>query len=144
MFLNPVNRGKLRWNHAVQIDWCDNGKKLQRPIFFYSPVAGIGGSLVPRTGAVSSPVQRHESLTVFSFSLFRCSNRWQVLSCFRKWGPATATPPADSGKFRASTKCKSSRVLRSPRLPPLFTAISTPLSLLGALPSGDGSLLHDD
>lgn len=104
----------------------------------------MGGSLVPRTGGVGSPVQRHESLTVLSVSLFRCSNRWQVLSCFRTWAPATATPPADSPQPRGSRRGRSSGGLRSARLPPLFTAVSTPLSWLAALPSGDGSLLHDD
>lgn len=38
----------------------------------------------------------------------------------------------------------SSCALRSPKLPPLCIAISTPLSLLLVLPRGDGSLLHEE
>lgn len=64
-----------------------------------------------------------------------------VVKCLR-----SCRPPVE-GAARAEVSAPgdgSSRAVRSPRLPGPVPGISTPLSLLGALPRGEGSLLQDD
>lgn len=87
------------------------------------------------------PAHEQESLSDLSFSFLSCSNRCMVVMCLRSW-----RPPAE-GAARAEVSAPggvSSSAVRSPRLPGPVPGISTPLSLLGALPSGEGSLLQED
>lgn len=116
----------------------------------YLPTAGIGGSFMllrwPCGGCGPELTQGQESLTVFSLSFLMFSS----LMVTPLPGPVaflncSPTPPCcpPAGTVE-STMGHSSCVLRSPKLPPLCMAISTPLSLLLALLRGDGSLLHDE
>ena len=113
------------------------------------PTAGIGGSFVllrwPCSGCGAELPQGQESLTVVSLSCLMFSSLivtpppWPTLVLI--WSPTPARcPPMGTVE---STMGPSSCV-RSPKLPPLCRAISTPLSLLLALLRGDGSLLHDE
>lgn len=89
----------------------------------------------------AGPAHEQESLSDLSFSLLSCSNRCMVVPCLR-----SCRPPVE-GAARAGASAPggvSSSAVRSPRLPGPVPGISTPLSLLGALPRGEGSLLQDD
>lgn len=89
----------------------------------------------------AGPAQEQESLSDLSFSFLSCSNRCMAVMCLR-----SCRPPAE-GAASAEASAPggvSSRAVRSPRLPGPVPGISTPLSLLGALPRGEGSLLQDD
>lgn len=102
----------------------------------HSPLPGRGGSLVFRVCG-AGPAHEQESLSDLSFSFLSCSSRCMAVRCWR-----SCRPPAE-GLARAEASAPggvSSRAVRSPRLP----GMSTPLSLLGALPKGEGSLLQDD
>lgn len=106
----------------------------------HSPLAGRGGSLEFRVCG-AGPAHEQESLSDLSFSLLSCSNRCTVVMCLR-----SCRPPAE-GVARAEASAPgggSSRAVRSARLPGPVPGISTPLSLLGALPRGEGSLLQED
>lgn len=92
------------------------------------------GSLFPplRPGGVGRRI-------CFSLSIFRFSNLFKA--CTDMHIPPDPTPPLDSATPMFPF---SSCVVRSSRLPAAFRFISTPLSLLLALPSGERSLLQDD
>lgn len=89
----------------------------------------------------AGPAHEQESFSDLSFSLFSCSKRCTVLMCLR-----SCRPPVE-GAARAEVSAPghvSASAVRSPRLPGPVPGISMPLSLLGALPRGEGSLLQDD
>lgn len=89
----------------------------------------------------AGPAHEQESLSDLSFSLFSCSKRCTVVMCLRSCRP----PVEGAAKAEVSAPGDgSSSAVRSPRLPGPVPGISTPLSLLGALPRGEGSLLQDD
>lgn len=106
----------------------------------HSPLPGRGGSLGFR-GCGAGPAHEQESLSDLSFSFLSCSNRCMAVMCWR-----SCRPPAE-GAARAEVSGPggvSSSAVRSPKLPGPVPGMSTPLSLLGALPKGEGSLLQDD
>lgn len=107
------------------------------------PTAGIGGSLV-LVFRICGPelAQGHVSLTFFSLSFLMFSSLMVTPPPLQSPSPTPAELPWE--RVEESTIGGSSSALSSPKLPPLCRAISTPLSLLWALPSGDGSLLHDE
>lgn len=142
----------LQRHKAIQPS-CTFIKKWQQTDFLNSPhlpTAGMGGSFMllrwPCSGCGAELTQGQESLTVFSLSFLMFSSLmvttppWAI--AFLIWSPIPACcPPVETVE---STMGHSSCALRSPKLPPLCMAISTPLSLLLALLRGDGSLLHDE
>lgn len=92
-------------------------------------------------GCGAGPAHEQESLSDLSFSLLSCSSRCMAVMCWR-----SCRPPAE-GAARAEVSAPggvSSSAVRSPKLPGPVPGMSTPLSLLGALPRGEGSLLQDD
>lgn len=132
---------------------CWDSLKMWQLTDFFStphlPTAGMGGSFMllrwPCNGCGAELTQGQESLTVFSLSFLIFSNLMVTAplwpTAFLNWSPIPpCCPPAGTVE---STMAHSSCALRSPKLPPLCMAISTPLSLLLAL-RGDGSLLHDE
>lgn len=104
------------------------------------PFPEMGGSLV-FLACGAGFTHEQESLTVLSFSFLSCSSRCIVVMCFLSCRLTVELPDET---VESTTGVLSSNAVRSPRLPPLCMFISTPLSLLLVLPSGDGSLLHDD
>lgn len=74
--------------------------------------------------------------TCFSLSIFRFSNRFRACADIPivPGSPPPPPPPVTP----------SSKAVRSSKLPAAFRFISTPLSLLLVLPSGERSLLQDD
>lgn len=82
-----------------------------------------------------------ESLMDLNFSLLSCSNRCMVAMCLRSCRPPAEGAPKTGASVPGGV---SSSAVRSPTLPGPVPGISTPLSLLGALPRGEGSLLQDD
>ena len=112
----------------------------QRTWGLHLPLPGRGGSLEVRVCG-AGPAHEQESFSDLSFSFLSCSNRCMAAMCLR-----SCRPPAE-GAARAEESAPgggSSRALRSARLPGPGPGISTPLSLLGALPRGEGSLLQED
>lgn len=94
----------------------------------------------------AGPAQEQESLSDLNFSCLSCSKRCMVVMCLRSCR-LLPTVVAEEGAARAVASAPgsvSSSAVRSPRLPGPGPGSSTPLSLLGALPRGEGSLLQDD